>query len=310
MGVFIGWSGKNTKSYLVAVALRSWLEETIQGCEPWVSTQDIDAGDRWGTELFSQLDKHKVGIICVTKENQDQPWVNFEAGALAKQFKGDQQDESRVCPLLIGMTINYVTGPLKMLQTMPLGEEGIFKVLRMVNKSMPKPLSDETLKSGFDKWWWPDLQERLEEMQVPEQQPVKSSRTAEEILDEILSIVRSIDKATNRSALADLTNIFSSPGIAGFTPAGVPIWPPTYGVLASSMETLNDSRKEELASEVRKTDSALAQVISAGTASSDGDTLTITLRHLVMEERLETAKKAAAHLGYKVHFRFQGNASQ
>jgi TIR domain len=92
MGVFIGWSGKNTKSHLVAQALRTWLEETIVGCEPWVSTLDIDAGDRWGTELFSQLDKHKVGILCVTKENQDQPWVNFEAGALAKQLKGDTQD--------------------------------------------------------------------------------------------------------------------------------------------------------------------------------------------------------------------------
>jgi TIR domain len=200
MGVFIGWSGKNTNSYLVAQALRTWLEDTIQGCEPWVSAQDIDAGERWGTELFAQLDKHSVGIVCVTKENQAEPWLNFEAGALAKQLKGDQQDESRVCPLLIGMTINDVTGPLQLLQTVPLDEEGVFKVLRMVNKfGISKSLPDEALKRGFEKWWWPDLQERLKEMQVPEQQPVKSSRPVPEILDEILSIVRSIDRATSRS---------------------------------------------------------------------------------------------------------------
>lgn len=83
MSVFISWSGKNTKSYMVAVALRRWLEQVVQGCNPWVSTQDIDAGERWGTELFTQLDNHNVGIICVTKENQAEPWLNFEAGALA-----------------------------------------------------------------------------------------------------------------------------------------------------------------------------------------------------------------------------------
>jgi hypothetical protein len=63
MGVFISWSGKNTKSYMVAVALRGWLEQVVQGCNPWVSAQDIDAGERWGTELFTQLDNHNVGII-------------------------------------------------------------------------------------------------------------------------------------------------------------------------------------------------------------------------------------------------------
>lgn len=147
------------------------------------------------------------------------------------------------------------------------------------------------------------------------EQPVKSSRTAEEILDEILSIVRSIDKATNRTALTDPANLTSFYGIGSgdltrYSITQAPTWKSTYAGVASSIEALNDSRKQELVSEVRKTDSALAQVISAGTASSDGDRLTITLRHLVMEERLETAIKAAAHLGYKVHFRFQGNASQ
>jgi hypothetical protein len=53
----------------------------VQGCNPWVSAQDIDVGERWGTELFIQLDKHSVGIICVTKKNQAEPWLNFEAGA-------------------------------------------------------------------------------------------------------------------------------------------------------------------------------------------------------------------------------------
>jgi hypothetical protein len=65
MGVFIGWSGKNTESHFVADALRRWLEKAIQASKPWTSEHDIDAGERWATELFDQLDNHRVGIICV-----------------------------------------------------------------------------------------------------------------------------------------------------------------------------------------------------------------------------------------------------
>jgi hypothetical protein len=54
MGVSIGWSGKNTKSHHVTEALRAWLGQVIQGCEPWVSTVDINAGERsaFGTAIF------------------------------------------------------------------------------------------------------------------------------------------------------------------------------------------------------------------------------------------------------------------
>jgi TIR domain len=153
MGVFISWSGKNTKSYLVAVALRGWLQQVVQGCNPWVSSQDIDAGERWGTELFTQLDQHNVGIICVTKENQAEPWLNFEAGALFKQLKGDKADESRVCPLLIEMTTSDVTGPLKLLQMMLLDKDGMFQLLQTVNKyTIQTPLTEEVLKKVFEKF--------------------------------------------------------------------------------------------------------------------------------------------------------------
>jgi hypothetical protein len=67
MSVFVGWSGKDTRSHQVAEALRRWLEQVIQGCEPWVSTVDIDAGERWGLELFAQL--QKLPDFCVADCN-------------------------------------------------------------------------------------------------------------------------------------------------------------------------------------------------------------------------------------------------
>jgi TIR domain len=82
MKVFISWSG--SKSQDVAVALGDWLPGVINRIEPFVSAKDIYAGSRWESEIASQLDTTNFGIVCVTRENQAAPWLNFEAGALAK----------------------------------------------------------------------------------------------------------------------------------------------------------------------------------------------------------------------------------
>jgi hypothetical protein len=288
MGVFISWSGKNTKSYMVADALRRWLDQVIQNCDPWMSSQDIDAGQRWATELFAQLDNLSVGIMCVTKANQGEPWLNFEAGALAKQLKADKPDESRVCPLLIDMTANDVTGPLKLLQMVPLDEHGVFKILQMVNKySTPKPLNEEVLKRAFNKWW-PDLETDLRQMKVPEQSE-KSSRGIPEMLEEILGIVRSIDKTANRpspfSYLGEISLLSPPPSSS--------LQEIASGIQKQKIVAL----KKKLVAEVQKTDSALAQALSAGTPSFDDQTLTIAVKYLVPEERLETAHKVAKTMG-------------
>ncbi|SRR5258708_27163606 len=78
MGVFISWSGKNTKSYAVADALRQWLEQVIQGSKPWMSAQDIDAGQRWGTELFSQLESIYLELLRCTDPNLRLPFVQLD----------------------------------------------------------------------------------------------------------------------------------------------------------------------------------------------------------------------------------------
>src|SRR3954469_20494730 len=80
--VFISWSGDTSRQ--VAEALKDWLPEVIEGIEPWLSTQDLTAGMRWGSELASQLERTDFGVICLTPDNLQAPWILFEAGALAK----------------------------------------------------------------------------------------------------------------------------------------------------------------------------------------------------------------------------------
>ena len=82
MEVFIGWSGP--RSEIVANELKTWLKSVIQELDPWVSFEDTDKGSQWVSQITDTLGSCKVGIICLTPENWQNLWVNFEAGALAK----------------------------------------------------------------------------------------------------------------------------------------------------------------------------------------------------------------------------------
>src|SRR5947208_7189195 len=75
------------------------------------STMDIRngyaPGERWSGEVAQQLEAADVGIVCVTRDNQSAPWLNFEAGALAKKL-----ESSRVIPLPINLKPSEVQQPL------------------------------------------------------------------------------------------------------------------------------------------------------------------------------------------------------
>jgi hypothetical protein len=105
MQVFISWSKETSLSF--AKVLRNWLPDVIQQVHPWVSKVDIDKGERWAAELSEKLDGLTEGLICVTAENQREPRLNFEAGALARSL-----GRGRVRPILLGIDPTEVTGPL------------------------------------------------------------------------------------------------------------------------------------------------------------------------------------------------------
>src|SRR4051812_20798222 len=109
MKVFISWSGDRSKS--VATALREWLGFVVPA-KPWMSEEDIEAGARWGDAIAGSLKDATSGILCITPENRDRPWLVFEAGALAKAF-----ETARVTPYLFGFEDKSLPGsPLSQLQ--------------------------------------------------------------------------------------------------------------------------------------------------------------------------------------------------
>lgn len=126
MKVFISWSGN--RSRLVAELLHNWIQCVIQAVEPWVSSHDIDRGAVWFSQISNELGTSTQGIICLTRDNKDKPWILFEAGALAKGLTS-----SRVYTLLIDLKPENIKDPLAQFNhTLPTKDD-LYKLVLSIN---------------------------------------------------------------------------------------------------------------------------------------------------------------------------------
>ncbi len=181
MQVFLSWSGE--RSYAVADALRTWLPRVLQSVKPWMSAADISAGSRWLAEVSGKLDGSQIGIICVTPENLNSPWLHFEAGALSKAL-----DQSRVCPVAFELTPGQISGPLSQFQAVPLDQVGIKKVLAALNSELGDKALPDTELDEIQSVWWPKLSERL--AAIPAAPAPRQARQVDDQLEELLQISR------------------------------------------------------------------------------------------------------------------------
>lgn len=197
MRVFISWSGVASRA--VAEALADWLPKVIQGVEPFVSAKDIDKGANWTVELARELDDARFGILCVAPDNLLSPWLNYEAGAIAKSV------ESRVCPVLLGVQKSDVRPPIAQLQMTSIDLEDFKLLMASMNKSAGNPLDLPALHEAVE-IWWPKLQAVIDEIDVPAaavtldgvQEPVQPESTTQEMLEELLRRVRQMDQRLGR----------------------------------------------------------------------------------------------------------------
>lgn len=183
MKVFLSWSGD--VSHKVALALRDWLPSVIQDVVPYVSSEDIDKGTRWSSDIAGELEESSFGILCVTKENLGAPWLCFEAGALSKTI-----DKSYVSPFLFNIKRSEVSGPILQFQSTIFEKDDVFKLIStLYATSSNNNLNEERLKKAFDVWW-PSLEEELGKIkaedpqsQVSKPEDIDTSRILEEILE-------------------------------------------------------------------------------------------------------------------------------
>ena len=72
--VFLSWSGE--LSQRSAQILREWIPSVIQAVDPYLSSEDIDKGARWSTDIAKELEASGFGILCITEDNLAAPWIN------------------------------------------------------------------------------------------------------------------------------------------------------------------------------------------------------------------------------------------
>ncbi|MEV7856478.1 TIR domain-containing protein [Streptomyces sp. NPDC088183] len=190
MKVFLSWSGARSKR--TAEALRSWLPDVLQYINPWLSSVDIAAGRRGVRQIFDELSETNFGVICVTPENQTSPWVNFEAGSIAKQV-----DEGYVVPFLIGMKTTELVSPLSQFQAIAGdNKDDVQKLLFDINETSGSlAIPRERLERAFQRSWpeFEDSMRSVSEISSKDTLSNKVHRSEADMTEEILLIARQLD---------------------------------------------------------------------------------------------------------------------
>jgi hypothetical protein len=182
MNVFLSWAGEPSKQ--LALAFHDFLPVVVQECSPWMSKNDILAGQPWDRQLESALKAATFGVVCITPQNRENAYLHYEAGAIANQV-GDQH---HVCPVLLGgLTPGQLSQPLGRFQAKVADVDGIWELVVSLNSTAAKKLDPTQLRRAFD-GQWPSLQQAIAAIRFDDAAPTR--RPADEMLDEILQHIR------------------------------------------------------------------------------------------------------------------------
>lgn len=193
MKVFISWSGERSKK--LALIFRDWLPTVIQAIEPFVSSEDIEKGSRWNTDIAQELKESSFGLICVTKDNLPAPWLNFEAGALSKTI-----DNTYVAPILFDVKPSDLKGsPISQFQATSFTKEDMKRLIETLNTAAGSCLAPARLDKAFE-LCYPDLEKSINELRKNEVQDSSnsddesSSHIDSNILEELLETARNTQR--------------------------------------------------------------------------------------------------------------------
>ncbi|QDS91877.1 hypothetical protein FF011L_06130 [Roseimaritima multifibrata] len=195
MKIFISWSGARSKH--IATALRDWLPSVIQSVSPFISSQDILKGARGNVQIAKELETAAVGIICLTPENLNAPWILFEAGALSKL------SSAYVCTYLHELEPSDISQPLGQFQHTNSTREDTLSLVQTINNELPDGtgLEPERLRDAFE-IWWKKLEVQIKAVpSKPDEEVSPPERTEEDKIDEMLQMIRKLsDAKVNRPA--------------------------------------------------------------------------------------------------------------
>lgn len=190
MKVFISWSG-NTKA--VAQAIYNCFPSLFDDAKPWISTENR-SGSIWLPEIDKQLSDTDFGIVCVSKQNQGAPWLNYEAGALSRKVDAKRE----LMPVLLvdfDDTVE-VTGPLTGFQMKFATLDDFFSIMKDLNESELGPGIDNDILRLRVELIWPSIEAEVQKIKGGNESQAASKRTEDDKYEELLVTVRDIAATT------------------------------------------------------------------------------------------------------------------
>lgn len=173
--------------------LKEWLPLAVPNSETWLSKEDIEKGSIWFGDIEKTIKETSVGIICLTRENKERPWILFEAGGLNKGLA----DKSRVCPLLLDLDVRELESPLKEFNAARPDKEHMLALCKMINRqNKVNPLSDGRVETFFDKFW-DDFEKKFKALLETQGHSLPPKKKAvPEMVEEILETVQALLRAS------------------------------------------------------------------------------------------------------------------
>jgi hypothetical protein len=200
--IFISWSGDLSRE--ITKVLRIWLPKMFDRVEPWMSDIDVAAGSRALKDIEDRLNESDFGVIVVTTENHEKPWLNFEAGALSKRFDGSI---ARVVPLLVNFDDFYqVTTTIRQFQGVMLQKDekpykdGVRKLLQSI--STVAGADWPAVEARFD-WSWDEFAEQIEAAKTRAGSQPEPPEVDERAL--LIDLAKKLDSITRNQAKPSTT---------------------------------------------------------------------------------------------------------
>ncbi len=215
MAVFISWSGD--ASHQIALALYELIGTVVQSAKPWLSAEDIAAGSVWSDEISGSLQSASFGVICLTPDNLNSPWIHYEAGALAVKVT-----KPRVCPMRFNLEPTDIAPPLGRFQSKKLDRDGVWALVMSINQTVSDPVPERNLVRAFDGAWEGCAAAlALVRMQGPAPAPRPAAELMGEILQNVLAVRNHLEAAEQeQSRVTRMREII----LGGYEPGEPPVW--------------------------------------------------------------------------------------
>lgn len=182
--VFISWGGDLSKQ--LAEEVKNWLPSVLQFVKPYFSPDDIEKGTHWESVIASELASSQIGIICLTKDNINRPWILFEAGALSKNF-----GKAKVCTVLFNVDSTNITGPLTCFQATKFDKADFKKLIKTINETGGDSKLDPKVLDDVFEMWWPQLKDKINKtIKDYKEESHEEERSERAILEELLELTR------------------------------------------------------------------------------------------------------------------------